>query len=157
MFRFFAWILADVARVLNVPCFVVDIILGAPTAPKEEDRSGAAVHDSRTMLSVCARHDDCSRRVSTELTGNSAMKVSQQLPEHPGCLSPVPCVGGKDTLLQGYNGRAEELRQTEFKRLGSQVYVDHAGATLYSEKQLELAYKVILLPISHSCDTSCTA
>ena len=157
MFRFLAWILADAARVLNVPCSVVDTILGATAAPKEADRSGAAVHDSRTMLPVCAGHDDRSRRVSTELTGHSAVKASEQLPEHPGFLSPASCVGSRDKLSEGYNGQAEELRQTEFRRLGSQVYVDHAGATLYSEKQLELAYKVIILHLSHSCDTFCTA
>ena len=157
MFRFFAWILADVARVLNVPCCMVDVILGAPTAPKEESRSGAAVHDSKTMLPVCARHNDRGRRVSTELTGNSALKASEQLPEHPGSLSPAPCVGGRGTPPEGYNGQAEELRQTEFRRLGSQVYVDHAGATLYSERQLELAYKVTILRLSHSSDTACTA
>ena len=45
-------------------------------------------------------------------------------------------------LSDGYNKQAEQLRSCEFKRLGSRVYVDHAGATLYSEKQLEHAYKV---------------
>lgn len=46
------------------------------------------------------------------------------------------------SLSSGYNEQAEHLRSCEFKRLGSRVYVDHAGATLYSEKQLEHAYKV---------------
>ena len=155
MFRFVAWILADAARVLNVPCSVVDIMLGAPAAPKKEERSGAALHDSETMLFVCARHDGGSRRVSTELTGHSAVKASEQLPEHHEFISAVPCVRCRDTLSEGYNGQAEELRQTEFRRLGSQVYVDHAGATLYSEKQLELAYKVTVLHLSRPCDTAC--
>ena len=34
------------------------------------------------------------------------------------------------------------MRATEFKRLGDEVYVDHAGATLPSEKQLEDVFKV---------------
>ena len=157
MFRFLAWILADVARVLNVPCSVVDAILVAPAAPKEEDRTCAAVHDSRSTLPVCTRHDDRSRRVSTRLTGHSAVKASEQLPEHDGQLTAAPCLRSRDALSEGYNGQAEELRQTEFRRLGSQIYVDHAGATLYSEKQLELAYKVTMLHLSHSCDAACTA
>ena len=55
------------------------------------------------------------------------------------------CFNTQPSLLDGYNDQAEQLRSTEFKRLGSKVYVDHAGATLYSEKQLEHAYKVHLL------------
>ena len=54
-------------------------------------------------------------------------------------------------LSDGYNEQAEHLRTHEFKRLGSRVYVDHAGATLYSEKQLEHAYKVQhLSSLSHN-------
>jgi hypothetical protein len=34
------------------------------------------------------------------------------------------------------------MRATEFKRLGDEFYVDHAGATLPSEKQLEDVFKV---------------
>ena len=34
------------------------------------------------------------------------------------------------------------MRAAEFKRLGDEVYVDHAGATLPSEKQLEDVFKV---------------
>ena len=34
------------------------------------------------------------------------------------------------------------MRAEEFKRLGEEVYVDHAGATLPSEKQLEHVFKV---------------
>ena len=52
-------------------------------------------------------------------------------------------------LPKGYSNQAEHLRSCDFKRLGSRVYVDHAGATLYSEKQLEHAYKV-QLPL-HDC------
>ena len=55
------------------------------------------------------------------------------------CRAPGP------GLSDGYNDQAEQLKSTEFKRLDSKVYVDHAGATLYSEKQLEHAYKVHLL------------
>lgn len=34
------------------------------------------------------------------------------------------------------------MRAAEFKRLGDETYVDHAGATLPSEKQLEDVFKV---------------
>ncbi|KAK9807865.1 hypothetical protein WJX72_011591 [[Myrmecia] bisecta] len=39
--------------------------------------------------------------------------------------------------LYGYSGRIDALRREEFARLGSKVYVDHAGATLYSETQMQ--------------------
>ncbi|XP_027064091.1 molybdenum cofactor sulfurase isoform X1 [Coffea arabica] len=35
----------------------------------------------------------------------------------------------------------DQLRATEFKRLAGVVYLDHAGATLYSEAQLESVFK----------------
>lgn len=58
-------------------------------------------------------------------------------------------------LSDGYSEQAEHLRSCEFKRLGSRVYVDHAGATLYSEKQLEHAYKVQhLLSLSHNLNSA---
>jgi hypothetical protein len=34
------------------------------------------------------------------------------------------------------------MRVAEFKRLGDEIYVDHAGATLPSEKQLQDVFKV---------------
>ena len=124
--------------------------MGAPAAPKEVVRSGAAVHDRKIVLPVCARHDDRRRRVSTEQTEELAVREPQQLPEHHGMFPAAVCTGSRDTLSEDYNAQAEELRHTEFRRLGSQIYVDHAGATLYSEKQLELAYKVTSLHPSHS-------
>ncbi|XP_078166867.1 molybdenum cofactor sulfurase (LOS5) (ABA3) isoform X1 [Carex rostrata] len=38
----------------------------------------------------------------------------------------------------------DEIRATEFKRLQGKVYLDHAGATLYSEKQMEEVTKDLL-------------
>ncbi len=35
-----------------------------------------------------------------------------------------------------YAARVSRLRKTEFARLGADVYLDHAGAALYSERQL---------------------
>ena len=47
----------------------------------------------------------------------------------------------------GYHGRGEALAR-EFSRLGDKVYVDHAGATLYSQRQLRETHEVCscLLP-----------
>lgn len=42
----------------------------------------------------------------------------------------------------GYGGKIDKLCQEEFARLKHRVYVDHAGATLYSEKQLADVFKV---------------
>jgi hypothetical protein len=36
----------------------------------------------------------------------------------------------------GYGGRLDAMRPTELSRLTGSVYVDHAGASLYSEAQL---------------------
>lgn len=46
----------------------------------------------------------------------------------------------------GYGGRIDALRREEFGRLGNQVYVDHAGATLYSERQLADVFQVFVPP-----------
>ena len=35
----------------------------------------------------------------------------------------------------------DDIRSTEFSRLGDSVYVDHAGAALYSESQLQTVFK----------------
>ncbi|BDA46796.1 probable molybdenum cofactor sulfurase [Coccomyxa sp. Obi] len=40
----------------------------------------------------------------------------------------------------GYGGKLEDLSMTEFSRLRGRVYVDHAGATLYSERQIRATY-----------------
>ncbi len=42
----------------------------------------------------------------------------------------------------GYGGKLEDLSLTEFSRLRGRVYVDHAGATLYSERQIKATYQV---------------
>ena len=39
-----------------------------------------------------------------------------------------------------------QLRASEFSRLGSDVYVDHAGATLPSERQLREVFQVRWAP-----------
>lgn len=59
-------------------------------------------------------------------------------------------IADKDEFLKefgddyGYpNGpkSVDEIRATEFKRLEGLVYLDHAGATLYSESQMEAVFK----------------
>ena len=42
----------------------------------------------------------------------------------------------------GYGGKLEDLSITEFSRLRGRVYVDHAGATLYSERHIRATYQV---------------
>lgn len=48
----------------------------------------------------------------------------------------------------GLNGKVDEICSKEFQRLAGKVYVDHAGATLYSETQLESVFKVFTHPQS---------
>ncbi|XP_062115811.1 molybdenum cofactor sulfurase isoform X2 [Humulus lupulus] len=56
----------------------------------------------------------------------------------------------KDSFLKEFSGlygypngpkTIDQIRATEFKRLGGLVYLDHAGATLYSELQMEAIFK----------------
>lgn len=47
-----------------------------------------------------------------------------------------------------------EMRVAEFARLGSEVYVDHAGATLPSERQLRDVFQVALLCALCGCAVS---
>lgn len=44
----------------------------------------------------------------------------------------------------GYGGKLENLSMAEFSRLRGRNYVDHAGATLYSERQIKATYQVAL-------------
>ena len=44
---------------------------------------------------------------------------------------------GRDGRSYGYDGTIEVLRAEEFSRLDRVVYLDHAGATLYSEMQIK--------------------
>ena len=41
-----------------------------------------------------------------------------------------------------YAREIERLRKDDFAHLDGQVYVDHAGATLYSGQQLQLVFEV---------------
>ena len=49
-----------------------------------------------------------------------------------------------------YGPAIEEQRATEFARISGKVYVDHAGAALYSELQLSKVFQVIELSLG-SC------
>ena len=42
----------------------------------------------------------------------------------------------------GYNGKLQQIKLSEFPHLQSKVYVDHAGAALYSRTQLEAIKQV---------------
>jgi selenocysteine lyase/cysteine desulfurase len=44
----------------------------------------------------------------------------------------------------GYNGQLDQLRSEQFRHIGSTTYLDHAAATLYSSKQLQLATEELL-------------
>ncbi|XP_013394054.1 uncharacterized protein LOC106161598 [Lingula anatina] len=46
--------------------------------------------------------------------------------------------------LHGYNRAIDEVVAKEFDRLGDTVYLDHAGATLYSKQQIENFHKDLL-------------
>ncbi|XP_050935603.1 molybdenum cofactor sulfurase isoform X5 [Cucumis melo] len=48
---------------------------------------------------------------------------------------------GRDYGYPGGPKTIDEIRATEFKRLGGMAYLDHAGATLYSELQMESIFK----------------
>lgn len=58
----------------------------------------------------------------------------------------------------GYGGKLEDVSMTEFRRLRGRVYVDHAGATLYSERQIRATYQVSIRIIWLTCcqDLTCT-
>jgi len=156
MFKILGWGFGSVARVLDAASSTIDIVL-APSASSLKSQRTIAVAEHDT-LSLGSRHDDRGGRVmskeeilqSNGVGGNSSLRA--------GFKAARECFDNQPSLLDGYNNQAEQLRSTEFKRLGSKVYVDHAGATLYSEKQLEHAYKVHLLCASiTSSHTKCSA
>ncbi|OWZ19578.1 Molybdenum cofactor sulfurase [Phytophthora megakarya] len=41
----------------------------------------------------------------------------------------------------GYGGRIDEMRSKEFPHMQGSVYLDHAGATMYSKTQLDAAFQ----------------
>ena len=52
-------------------------------------------------------------------------------------LEEVQDGGAEGQRSYGYDGQIEAMRKAEFSRLEKTVYLDHAGATLYSELQLK--------------------
>ncbi|XP_055842708.1 molybdenum cofactor sulfurase 3 [Episyrphus balteatus] len=57
-------------------------------------------------------------------------------------------------FIEEFSSDEVELISREFKRLGENTYLDHAGTTLYSEKQIEFAEKVLkenLFCNPHTC------
>lgn len=48
---------------------------------------------------------------------------------------------GSDYGYPNAQKNIDEIRATEFKRLNDTVYLDHAGATLYSASQMEAVFK----------------
>eukprot|EP00884_Botryococcus_braunii_P022713 jgi/Botrbrau1/9125/Bobra.160_3s0002.1 len=91
-----------------------------------------------------------------ELHGNSGSRSPQELVPPKGFenggMSAFTLAGSgtdKADFLKafatdyGYQGRIDALRREEFSRLGNEVYVDHAGATLYSEKQIADIFQVL--------------
>lgn len=55
----------------------------------------------------------------------------------------------------GYDLRQESLQQMDFSRLGSRVFVDHAGSTLYAASQLQHVFQAsserLMLSLEHPC------
>ncbi|KAF6170534.1 hypothetical protein GIB67_031942 [Kingdonia uniflora] len=67
---------------------------------------------------------------------------------------------GKDYGYPNASKSIEEIRATEFKRLDGLVYLDHAGATLYSELQMEEVMKDLTSNVygnPHSQGDMCSA
>ena len=59
---------------------------------------------------------------------------------HTGLGKAAPSTAA--TSGYGYEGKLPHLLQSEFPQLQSKVYVDHAGATLYSRSQIEAVKEV---------------
>lgn len=139
MFRFLGWILAGAARVLDLTSTTIDTVLESVIATSEPQGSRTVVHSDSHSPS----HGDGSGRVISQETKACPAVTSRSAKRQHGSLAAsLEHFHSHGSLSDGYNVQAEQLARGEFKRLGSRVYVDHAGATLYSEKQLELAYQV---------------
>ncbi|EFJ48731.1 hypothetical protein VOLCADRAFT_40621, partial [Volvox carteri f. nagariensis] len=60
----------------------------------------------------------------------------------------------------GYHGRLQSVRHEEFRRLAGQVYLDYAGAALYSERQIQACSEELLTTLlcnPHSAPASTSA
>ena len=137
MFRFLGYILVSVADVLDVACATVDFVLSPLSKQNDLRNCPTPAHD--IIPSLGSRHEDRGGRVMSEEDENHSSEARGSCrPQH----SSRRCSVSQQRLPKGYSIQADHLRSCEFTRLGSRVYVDHAGATLYSEKQLEHAYKV---------------
>ncbi|KAH9288390.1 hypothetical protein KI387_032507, partial [Taxus chinensis] len=66
----------------------------------------------------------------------SAAAADAELQTNP-CKSEFLDLYGRYYGYPRGNKSIEDLRATEFKRLNKEVYLDHAGATLYSESQMQ--------------------
>ena len=138
MFRFLGWILAGVASALDLSSTTVDLLLG-PIAV-QDNRQGPTGAPRPKTPSLASRHDD--GRVSSKRADTFSSTPDEESGQEAEFNATREYFESQSSLSEGYSIQAEHLRSQDFKRLGSRVYVDHAGATLYSEKQLELAHKV---------------
>ena len=138
MFRFLGWILAGAASALDLSSTTIDLLLG-PIAGQGNRHSSIGALSAKTP-SLVSRHDV--GRVSSNRADTFSSTPDEETEQETGFNATREYFKSQCSLSEGYSIQAEHLRSQDFKRLGSRVYVDHAGATLYSEKQLELAYKV---------------
>ena len=138
MFRFLGWILAGAASALDLSSTTVDLLLG-PIASQDNRQSSIRASSPKTP-SLASRHED--GRVNSNRADTFSPAPDEETGQKAGFYATREYFESQESLSEGYSIQAEHLRSQDFKRLGSRVYVDHAGATLYSEKQLDLAYKV---------------
>lgn len=140
MFRFFGYILVSVAKVLDLTSSTIDLVLRPLSRYDNLQSSTSPVHGIPSSLG--SRHDGRGGRVISKEDEYHSCEADGSRNTQHACKTSPAYLDSQHRLLDGYNEQAEHVRSSEFKRLGSKVYVDHAGATLYSEKQLKNAYKV---------------
>ena len=146
-----AWALAQAAVILGALATALASAakrLASLTAKPAERRS-STTHPRQPAAGSCLRSTDGAAGLADNVSLASAARSLEQLAE-PGTSAAEG--KAKAAFLQrgggdyGYGGAVDALRRDGLARLRGRVYVDHAGAALYSEEQLRAAAQVSLRP-----------
>lgn len=125
-----SWFIVKAARILATASATLVSLANALGISTESSRGRASCHPDQQKAQK-VRH---SNSAAASLGGSSNVDSDYDEARKGFLVSAGSAYG--------YRGKVEDLARTEFRRLRGRVYVDHAGATLYSEKQLAAVHKV---------------
>ena len=150
-----AWALAQAAVILGALAAALACAAQrlASLRAKAAGRGSSSTHSCQPAAGSCLTSADGAVGLADDVSLATEAQSLEQ-PAEPGLSASEG--KAKAAFLQrgggdyGYGGAIDALRRVGLSRLRGRVYVDHAGAALYSEEQLRAAAQVSLRPaVSH--------